>query len=622
MKNQSCRIIFLCAWLVWSAMTLRAEVIYKETFGTPLDLTFLENYTGWTAPGCVYQGTARIAATLANRCSLPGSSGGGYVYFSTENIKDVTVSGLKTEGYDNLVLSFNCKLAYTASTFRVQVSTDGILFTEMDFYKKKTTAWQKVVCATSLPASGQLWIRFEKTSNDDGKAIYFDDVIVSGVKQTGERVEEPVFTLAEGIYDAPQTVGIDCPTLNAEIYYTIDGSEPALNSQYYDEAIPVARTMKIKAFAVKEGMQSETASAIYTVKSTNVSGMTGLVAGKNGEYYALSQLPSPKITNAFAACEAYPIAEKMVIPSMDLEKFRWNVNTTAGTITTPSGSYLTATTTSTALTLATKKCSWTWNETYNCWTMGNRAIAYSQSGSYFRNYSISEMPVGGGASTNYTNPAVETEICPGYVRQVAADTYGTLCLPYGVDVGQFLGVEFYSIAGKLMSDGKATALVLKGPVDGLQAGTPYLFKALSERLVVVCNPEVYSETVQSANGLYGSFEGVNVAKDPTDEALVGAFVVSGKKLVSCAAGSSLAAARAYVVLEDVSEYRGETPAKTKLINLSPTTDFIETNPIEPACSDVYTLTGICVLRKVTLEKAQRILPAGIYVMKNKKVVIK
>ena len=622
MKSPNYRIVFLCAWLAWSGMTLQAEVIYKETFGAPLDLTLLENYTGWTAPGCVYQGTARIAATPANRCSLSGSSGSGYLYFSTENIKDVTVSGLKTEGYDNLELSFNCKLAYTASTFRVKVSTDGIHFMEMDFYKRKTTAWQKVICKSSLPASEQLWIRFEKISNDEGKAIYFDDVMVSGVKQTGERVEEPVFALAEGEYDTPQTVSLDCPTVNAEIYYTVDGSEPALNSQRYDEAIPVVRTMKIKAFAVKEGMQSETVSAVYMVKNTNTSGVTGLVAGSNGEYYALSQLPSTKVENALAACEAYLIAGKMVIPSMNLENFCWNVGTTAGTITTPFGRYLTATTGATSLTLATKKCSWIWNETYNCWAMGNRAIAYSKSGSYFRNYSISEMPVGGGTSSNYTNPAVETEIFPGYVRQVTEGAYGTLCLPYGVDAGQYSGVEFYSIAGKLMSGGRATALVLKGPVNALQAGTPYLFKALSGILMVACNPDFYSETVQSVNGLYGTFEGVNVAKDPTDEGLVGLFVVSGQKLVSCAVGSSLAVGRAYVALDDVPEYAGETPAKTKLINLSQNTDFIETNSVDAACSDVYTLMGVCVLRNCTLENAQRSLPAGIYIMKNKKVVIK
>lgn len=79
-------------------------------------------------------------------------------------------------------------------------------------------------------------------------------------------VATPTFDPIGGLYTSAQNVTISTTTANANIYYTIDGTEPTTASTPYTEAIPVSVTTTIKAIAVKEGMEnSNVASATYTI---------------------------------------------------------------------------------------------------------------------------------------------------------------------------------------------------------------------------------------------------------------------------------------------------------------------------------------------------------------------
>lgn len=67
-----------------------------------------------------------------------------------------------------------------------------------------------------------------------------------------------------GSFSNSQEVTITCDTEGAEIYYTIDGSEPTVESARYTVPFTVRTTTTIKAFAVKNGMtDSEVACAEY-----------------------------------------------------------------------------------------------------------------------------------------------------------------------------------------------------------------------------------------------------------------------------------------------------------------------------------------------------------------------
>jgi hypothetical protein len=96
-------------------------------------------------------------------------------------------------------------------------------------------------------------------------------VILSGFcvsSETGKKkVENPVFSLPEGFYASPKTVGITCATEEAEIYYTLDGSPPSESSLRYSAPIEVAELFQtIMAIGIKIGYEdSDISSATYEI---------------------------------------------------------------------------------------------------------------------------------------------------------------------------------------------------------------------------------------------------------------------------------------------------------------------------------------------------------------------
>ena len=78
------------------------------------------------------------------------------------------------------------------------------------------------------------------------------------------QVATPTFSPAGGTYTSPQTVTITCTTPDANILYTLDGSNPSMVSPIYTTPITVSFTTTIKAMAFKAGMDnSSIATAVY-----------------------------------------------------------------------------------------------------------------------------------------------------------------------------------------------------------------------------------------------------------------------------------------------------------------------------------------------------------------------
>jgi hypothetical protein len=94
--------------------------------------------------------------------------------------------------------------------------------------------------------------------NPDGAANW--DLFLTpspGVKNTGniisDRSPEPIFSLPGGRYNASQTLTLTNPGTAGKIYYTIDGSEPGLNSALYSGPITVSSTQTVKARIIETG---------------------------------------------------------------------------------------------------------------------------------------------------------------------------------------------------------------------------------------------------------------------------------------------------------------------------------------------------------------------------------
>jgi hypothetical protein len=98
---------------------------------------------------------------------------------------------------------------------------------------------------------------------------------------TAQSAATPTATPAGGSYDTEQTVTLATATAGADIYYTLDESDPTAASTKYVNGIPVYKTTTLKAIAVKTGMtNSEILTETYTIASIDLpeSGITPLKA--------------------------------------------------------------------------------------------------------------------------------------------------------------------------------------------------------------------------------------------------------------------------------------------------------------------------------------------------------
>lgn len=97
--------------------------------------------------------------------------------------------------------------------------------------------------------------------------VYYDDAGGS-VDPVVETVETPVFTPAGGTVSAGTAVSIACATPGATIHYTMDGTAPTSLSPVYEGPVEVYNDLTMRAFAVREGMNSSAmAEAAFTVRN-------------------------------------------------------------------------------------------------------------------------------------------------------------------------------------------------------------------------------------------------------------------------------------------------------------------------------------------------------------------
>ena len=92
-----------------------------------------------------------------------------------------------------------------------------------------------------------------------------NQVRVSKIKVFVATTSAPIFSVAEGKYSEAKSVTISCATDGASIYYTMDGSTPTSSSTAYSSAIAITESTTLKAIAIKDGVESDVASATYTM---------------------------------------------------------------------------------------------------------------------------------------------------------------------------------------------------------------------------------------------------------------------------------------------------------------------------------------------------------------------
>ncbi len=107
------------------------------------------------------------------------------------------------------------------------------------------------------------------------KAVYTAEPVEEPEPQ---QVEAPVLP-KEGTFSGSKTITITCGTEGAVIYYTTDGSDPALTTAAaleYSGGFKIDKTTTVTAIAVKDSwLDSEVVRAVYTLKEKSTGGGGG-----------------------------------------------------------------------------------------------------------------------------------------------------------------------------------------------------------------------------------------------------------------------------------------------------------------------------------------------------------
>ena len=195
-----------------------------------------------------------------------------------------------------------------------------------------------------------------------------------------------------------------------------------------------------------------------------------------------------------------------------------------------------------------------------------------------------------------------------YTRTVRIG-YNTICLPHGSS--HFTGATFYEIAHILKNDKK----IFFDEAKTLEAGKPYIFYPHSTEVTIYYD-NTTSAIPLSHNGLHGTFDGITAASN----FLKGKYLVAGDKMVLCGDGCSLAANRAYIVLDEISDKDHPAIPGIKRVSM----DYSEANEttaldnitdesvVAPMQEGVYDILG----RKVDAPTV-----SGFYIINGKKVFV-
>lgn len=114
------------------------------------------------------------------------------------------------------------------------------------------------IAATSQNAGTNYALKVTSKHNMQVSKIEFYEAVAGAP-------EDPTFSIAAGVYDAAQTVALSCPTAGADIYYTLDETEPTSASTKYTSALNISSTTVIKAVAIKNALSSNVVTARYKI---------------------------------------------------------------------------------------------------------------------------------------------------------------------------------------------------------------------------------------------------------------------------------------------------------------------------------------------------------------------
>jgi len=181
---------------------------------------------------------------------------------------------------------------------------------------------------------------------------------------------------------------------------------------------------------------------------------------------------------------------------------------------------------------------------------------------YFCNYSITEKVLylaDGNAAQATDGIGVNYWACHN-VRFFTRDgltpgNYGTVCLPMGSP--EFAGAEFYRVAGKELDGNDLPVNIVLEAVNSLAPGTPYVFRATAE-IMVLHNEGTYADDPDNSqsNGLIGSYTERYIDDEPDN------YILYSNQLYQVN-NSKVGQYRAYFDLSEMNVFDPAAPASAQ-----------------------------------------------------------
>ena len=147
------------------------------------------------------------------------------------------------------------------------ISDDGTTTTKLQVYSGKGLNGADFSSANDLEVGSEVVVYGNLKIYNSTYEFDVNSVIVSMTTPIHD-VATPTFSPAAGTYADAQTVTMSCTTEGADIYYTLDGTDPDMNSSMYENPIEVSETTTIKAVAYDgNDTPSTIATATYHINS-------------------------------------------------------------------------------------------------------------------------------------------------------------------------------------------------------------------------------------------------------------------------------------------------------------------------------------------------------------------
>lgn len=175
---------------------------------------------------------------------------------------DKIADGVQTVTEDLIVTT-----RYKAKSFKVKV-----LNSDTNEYETQDVEYGKSVILPDVESTDEKeFVGWKDISSDETEGltdtIITKNAILCPVYVFNETVADPVADLEQGVYDSAQTVKLSCDTAGADIYYTLDGSNPTeLTSTLYTGPFEIDGAVELKFYACKAEMNdSNIQSRLYSV---------------------------------------------------------------------------------------------------------------------------------------------------------------------------------------------------------------------------------------------------------------------------------------------------------------------------------------------------------------------